>query len=220
MEYFEEITDVVEHGSGTGINRAHAVRQIISQAPLRNSAYLLRQACEVWGGKTTEETELEQVIGEDECKQFKERLGKLVDTILEGLIKANPTETEFYERLWATITSPVFQSEREQAFALYWVIIDKRTPYFEVGEGVSMPNEKFRTINKRLAKERARIRFTSKREFEQKTQRASVLLNQLLAVDGDDRIVLMVSLLDELKPGGDLGGLLGGLGGLLGALTD
>ncbi|MBE2196673.1 MAG: hypothetical protein IAE83_21060 [Anaerolinea sp.] len=211
MEYSDLIT-ILDEGAGSKINRAAAIYQLIEQAPEKSRSDLLRTACEVWEDSEENGTiSLENLIGEAELESLKKRYSKLVDGLLEGLLQVNPSEPLFYVQLWDILSSAILPDEKARYFALYWILIDARIPYFDLGEGMSMGNEQYKTVSRRIHMQRAHIRFAVKRSFEQKTQRASILLQELDSVSGEDRVVLMANLIGFLEHIGDIGKLLGGL---------
>lgn len=73
--------------------------------------------------------------------------------------------------------------------------MDSQIPYFHVGEGVRMPDNEFSTTTKKLFSKIAKARFILKRKFDQKSQRASNIIDLIESVDGQDKIVLMVHIL-------------------------
>lgn len=222
MEYYEDLLAILRDGAGSKIDRASAVFQIIQQAPTKDRAAMLRTTCETWdsieGNNVNGSLPLESMITDSELEVLKKQYGKMVDSFLEGIISANPSEEVFYQQLWDVLSNSILLTDpKAQYFALYWVLVDSRIPYFFFGEGLSMSDEQFKLVNRRLYLQRARIRFATKRSFDQKTQRASVLLQELDSVSGEDRVVLMANLIDYLQADKNFGKLLGGLSHLLGS---
>jgi hypothetical protein len=215
MEYFEDLQMILEQGKGSKVNKAAAIFQLIQQAPITSRSNLLRAACETWdAARSSDEVPIPMVISEEEQKELKGQWGKLTDSLLEGVLQRNPKEDEFYMTLWNVLSSPVFPDDRIRYFAFYWMLIDVRIPYFHLEEGVSMNDDRFGSISRRLGMQKAKVRFILKHNFSQKTQRASLLLEELDAVTEEERIVLMAYLLDVATPEQDK--LLRGLSGLLG----
>jgi hypothetical protein len=216
VEYYEDLMEILEHGKGSKVDRATSIVQLIQQAPGHNRGSLLRMACENWDTAESDNSViLPSLVSEDDVKQLKEKNGKLVDSLLEGIIAGNPSEDDFYQRLWEVINSAVFHEEKVRYFALYWVLIDMRIPYFCLSEGISMSNDRYKELSNKLGMRRAKIRFVAKRSFDQKTQQASLLLEELDQVSGEERVVLMAYLITLFKGDTDIGKLLGGLAGLL-----
>lgn len=113
---------------------------------------------------------------------LRNQLGDLVNSLIELYIKRNVEENEFYISLWNNImTSGLFPQEEEKIFALYYVIIDKRTPYFHLDPAslYSLSNERFQQITNENITSIQKIRFILKASFSQQTERASVLLAEL-----------------------------------------
>jgi len=84
--------------------------------------------------------------------------------------------------LHGLIHNPVFQTDYERAFALYWILIDKRTPYFRLSEGLKMTQEDWDAIGKTLVTEQARVRFilSSIERFDQRSEEADLLLTRIV----------------------------------------
>ena len=113
---------------------------------------------------------------------LRNQLGNLIDSLIELYIKRNVEETVFYTSLWKNImTSGLFLQEEEKIFALYYIIMDKRIPYFHLDPAslYSLSNERFQQIRNENMTSIQKIRFILKAHFSQKTERASVLLAEL-----------------------------------------
>jgi len=212
MEYFEDLIAIFEEGAGSKLDRATAIYQLIEQAPAQSRATLMRTACEMWDGSDPDGTlELPHVLSEEDAKALRGKYSRLVDTLLEALIMTNPSEDDFYPALWAVVNGPIFNDEKVRYFTLFWILIDARIPYFALGDGLMMTNERFKLVNNRIQTQRARVRFAIKRQYEQRTQRASILLAELDTLTGEDRAVLMAYILELLSGDSNVGKLLGGL---------
>lgn len=189
---------------------------------------MFQYVCEIYG--TISSNEKTQIPISDYSTQ-KERLSEQYGDIVNSLIKAygqqNESEQVFYKMLWSIINeSMLFDNEAKKIFALYFILIDKRIPYFKIDESLlySMSNERFQELLKETARQGQRIRFILKSEFSQKSERAAVLLsefgivppsdgNQQLLEEYENHMMQMVYILREMQSE-QVAAMLSRLGGL------
>lgn len=145
-----------------------------------------------------EEGELELEFTEPEKERYAASYGKMIDGSLEALLVENLPISEFYRRLWEVIqNNTILISEKQKAFALYYIWIDARIPYFELEEGLKMSNKEYREYLKEYEKALKKARFILFTPTEQKTQRASRLISLLNDLPDDEvKAVLMAQILD------------------------
>lgn len=143
---------------------------------------------------TDDSIEPEHLYSLNDLNQLKKTYGKLVNSILETLLIKNPIEDVFYNELWhSIIQTPALDTNESQVFALYYIWIDARIPFFHLPDGMYMSNQRFKELSNTLEEQISKARFiifTSK--FTSRTERAKVLLGLLDSVDDDEqRTVLM-----------------------------
>lgn len=113
-------------------------------------------------------------------KILKEKYGELVNSFIEFFVAQQETSEAFYKSMWESIQSDIFfPTDASKVFAFYYVIIDRRVPYFKLEQGYRMSNETYNKLRKKYTTLLKRVRYISNAEFEQKTERASLLLNEL-----------------------------------------
>lgn len=122
--------------------------------------------------------EIDQII---ECS--KKGLSDLRDFV-ENLYKDRVSESEFYERLWKFIqTKEHFDSEVERAVAIFNCLKFMNVPYVEMGinKALIMEQDEFETYMNlaRQSEVYQHIKRITDFSFEQKTQKFSLLLNEL-----------------------------------------
>lgn len=159
---------------------------------------------------TSNEKTLETILSKEDSKSLKKMYGELIDAMLASVQTQNLSEEEFYDELWnKVIHSPFFPSEREQAFALYYVWIDKRVPYFQLGEGKRMSNESYRQYISELSLEIKKVLYIlNTSSLSQKTERASLILDIIQGISSRDKqIVLLSNLISELGEKSKLSGI-------------
>ena len=139
----------------------------------------------------------EKVFSEEEKYQLTLTYGKMIDGALEALLRRGLSKADFYGELWSFINESKMLSDKKlKAFTLYYLWIDVRLPYFELEDGIKMSNEDFIDISKNLTEEIKRIRFILNTPTDQKTERASRLVNMIEnLVSQEEKTVLMAHIL-------------------------
>lgn len=119
--------------------------------------------------------------------------------MLELLLKANPEEPDFYRDLYELTRNPIFSTFEAKSFALHWILIDKRIPYFKLPQGLRMTNDDWDRLREKLHLECALIRFILNAELQQNSERADLLLQVLDRHEGLERIRLLGIVIWELE---------------------
>lgn len=147
--------------------------------------------------ESSEEHRIEKVFSEEDKYQFTSQYGKMIDGFLEALLRENLPGNTFYAKLWEFINNDGLLVEKKQkAFALYYIWIDVRIPYYQLQEGIKMSNEDYQAYNKDLKETIKKARFILFTPTAQKTERASRLLDLLDEVDDKrEKAVLMSHIL-------------------------
>lgn len=144
--------------------------------------------------RSTETNQVCEVISETTLSTLKEEFGSLVDALLEQALGENLPESDFYSRLWTAINNtPFFDRDNAKIFALYYIWIDVRIPYFQLPDGLAMSNQEFQVISDEIRSSIQKARFALKtNKFKSRTSRSSVLL-EIISNQKDDkeRAVLM-----------------------------
>lgn len=164
-------------------------------SPEENFQFFLDNADAIDSDETEE---IKKVYSADDLKRLKEEYASIVNPILDKILKDNLKVSEFYKKLWNSLMqNPILDSEESKIFAIYYILIDARIPYFQLSDGMSMSNNKFAEMTDLLFKDIEKARFIlSTNKFEQRTCRASVLLELLEAHDKlEERVVLMAHIL-------------------------
>lgn len=146
----------------------------------------------------------------EDRKALEKKYGKLTDQILEVLLASNPDEHDFYVQLWSNISSTPLYSDRDsKIFALYYIWIDARIPYFKMESGLQMDNSEFAQRTENLRDIIGKARFILRTNyFSQRTARASELLALIDSVkDKKDQSILMAHVLTLAEQSGNGGRL-------------
>lgn len=144
-------------------------------------------------------------ISQNEVSNLRDEYGQAVDTLLDALlqkaIKANMPADVFYENVWKLIIqNPIFSTEHEKAFALYYTLIDARIPYFPINPGMEMSNSEFKALIEKCEEAIQKARFVLAVDFPQKTMEASNLVDILLSQDDyRKQVVIMSRIILELR---------------------
>lgn len=200
-----EIFNFLSHADGATIDKCYAIfSRIIKGETLEQQAELFKYACETFGTKqSTKELIVEGVIDEEEKELLIEKLGKYVNGLLDNFLRRNIKEFDFYQGLWEAIITDklVLKDEIDKVFAVYYILIDSRIPYFRLGESIPMTTEKLNEYLRDLTSYRQKIRFILSVPIDSKTERAGFLLEVLdeFQKSPEERAALMVYLMEALK---------------------
>jgi hypothetical protein len=182
------------------INLAYVLYQLIEKAPPEDRPAVLKHTAENWrSAASSHEYKFSPVISDNEQKELEERYGLLVDRFLVLLLDEKPSVETFYERLYAVICNPIFETAAARVFALLWFLLDKRIPYFELQQGLRISNEDWQALSIKLRVELARIKFILASSFDQRSEQADLLLRELDHLEGPDRVRLMAVVVWELE---------------------
>lgn len=147
--------------------------------------------------ESSKEHRIEKVFSEEDKYQFTSQYGKMLDGFLEALLRENLPCIDFYKKLWEFISKDSLLVEKKQkAFALYYIWIDVRIPYYQLQEGIKMSNEDYQAYNRDLGETIKKARFILFAPTDQKTERASRLVDLLDTLDDKrEKAVLMSHIL-------------------------
>lgn len=184
MELKNEIRNILLFGKGDSFDDAYNMYNIIcKESDLDEQVSLFKYICENYGLEESNESfEVEHAPYKNMKEDLKEQYGAILNSVLKSYLKENLEEIDFYTKLWRTITeSYPFDSDSAKVFAVYYTIIDKRIPYFKLDEGCKyqLSNEKYRKLRDKYKKEILKTRFILSTELSQRTEKASLLLNEL-----------------------------------------
>ena len=139
----------------------------------------------------------EEIYSDADKYEYAVAYGKMIDGALEALLRENLFCHEFYVKLWEFIEQNTLLIEKKQkAFALYYIWIDARIPYFELEQGIKMDNEVYREKIERIDPLIKKARFILYAPMSQKTERASLILKLLDELhDEEGKAVLMAQVI-------------------------
>lgn len=133
-------------------------------------------------------------------KFLKKGVQQMISEEASAMAQADAQPLEFYRSVWGKLRA-LCRSDRESAFALFLLADNDLVPYRPVGIGISMSDEKYMTIAKRLQETIfPDSQYILRLHYEQKTQTASLLVDQLLSLkDRASQAVYMTMLIDEIE---------------------
>ena len=194
------IDNILRLASGSVINKVAALYAIIMNVPESIRPALLRMTAENFGlTDSAEKRAVPDKISDGERDALKGAYGKTVDAMLDALVHSNPSVEGFYGGLYSLIQNPFFHKEHAKIFALYYVLIDKRIPYYQLPEGLRMSDEEFQDRLRRNRGLRMQLAFVLACKYEQRTEEADIILKLLSQADERDRVVLLVSVLHTVR---------------------
>lgn len=162
--------------------------------------------CQNYGFITSNKTmEVLPKLQKEDISILRDNYGKYVDESIAASLKKgyynNWGTEEFYSALWKSLcSSEIITTLLEKSFALYYIAIDRRVPYYQLYNGVEMDNERFRQLLKENEESIKKIKFIIYSSFSQKTEKASLILDEILdAESAEDQIIRMVSIISTFQ---------------------
>ena len=177
----DQIRDFLSTANGTAFNICYNIYNIILKADEVQRPQLFELAINLYEDIDSNETvDISISPYESQRKELKEEYGNIVNSFIEFFTNQKSSAEIFYLNLWKSIQNEIFfPSEASKIFAFYYVIIDKRVPYFELDFGYDMSNQTFKTLRKKYVSKLKKVRYILNADFDQKTQEASLLLQEL-----------------------------------------
>ena len=137
MEALDKIKKILLTSNNDSFDIAYNIYIIICAEEKKEQQFeLFEFVCKNFGMEESDEsTEIAHAPYKDQKESLKEKYGAILNSVLESCLKENLDEKEFYRKLWRNITeSYFFESDAAKIFALYYTIIDKRIPYFQLDD--------------------------------------------------------------------------------------
>ena len=192
--------------SKTDINFALQILELLLNQEKQIQSDLFQFVCEIWGTvKSSEEIEVPEKISVATYEKLKSLYGDVVNQVLLSYIRKGIAENwnreQFYEYLWNYIsTNVMWSTNEEKAFALYYIAIDVRSPYYNVGVGLKMSEDDYSKIQDEIFDAYREFRFIIALDIHERTEEASMVLRLLDHMETDEqKIVLMSRILAYYK---------------------
>lgn len=200
------ISEFLKSATGEGINICYYVVNSIKDYSFEEQVEKVKDFCELYGTIESEKSfAVDKAISEKKYDDLKNQYGRYVDNLLNTVLNkaylSEWSEEKFYTSLWKSLTNGgVLETIDEWAFGLYYVVIDRKIPYFKLIPGQKMEQKRYEAIieeNKEVIK---KIKYTLSFPFEEKTEEASIILDALEAIsEKDTRIVLLSIVISSLR---------------------
>jgi len=200
-QLFREVDTTLALTHGEKVNICYALFKIIESGPRQEQHLILRHLAENWDfARSSDEIKIDAYINQNEKDLLRDKYGEVINKLFELILKENLPEDQFYASLWRVLHNPILPDDKAQAFALYWVMIDRRIPYFQLETGLRMANEDFKAAFTRIMQKAAKIRFILGSQFDQKSEEADLVLKTIdAAAPHPDRVALMAYILEDFR---------------------
>ncbi len=200
MDGKERIRKLLQTLKGEKINICGEIYAVLKEEE-QQSAQLLQFFCEnAEGINSSGEAEAQEIFTEGETIDYEKSYGKIIDGILEKLLLERPQKEDFYAALWQKITlKELFEDEKTQVFALYYIWMDSRIPYFELPETIHMEREEYGQIVEKLLDKEQKARFILSSDFKQWSEVSYLLLELLNEVEDKKEKAVLLSYIFQLR---------------------
>lgn len=202
----EKIDELLKKFSGRIIDLCYEIVDGIKENDFEEQVDIVGYFCETFGTVKSEKTlEIPSHVSDKTLENLEELYGKYVDELLETTLKKaynmEMNNTSFYQLLWGNIVkADMFGEVKEKTFALYYIVIDRKIPYFLLKKGMRMDDDTFKKYSEKNLDVIKKIRFILFNSFSQKTEEASIILDEIVGLDSyEDRVVVLVSILEMLR---------------------
>lgn len=201
MDARTRITNLLQTLSGEPFNISGEIYGILKEEDDSRGGELLQFFFESSEEiKSSEDKEARQFLTEGEVLDYTKSQGKIVDGILENLLAQRLCKEKFYEELWKKLTlDGLFENDQVRIFALYYIWIDIRIPYFELPETISFEEEKYLQIIEKLKSKIQEARFILYSDFEQWTQVSYLLLKLMNDMDSEEDKTVFFSCVMQMR---------------------
>lgn len=169
--------------------------EILKIAPNKEEAFEF--TCKNFLGKTEKGTiEIQKYFTKEEKDSYESLYGSTINALIDTSIrKCNLgiiSEDMLYHDLWQAICNN-FVTDKEQAFAFYYTVIDESIPYQYLGKTISMSNERFRQLSEENESFIEKIKYIKHVRLTQRTEDASQVLNCLDEIEDREAKVVVLA---------------------------
>lgn len=188
----EKIKKLLEEFDGTIYNLCYEIL-ISHENQVATFEYVCKNLFEFPKNKTAQ---IKEYFSESEIQEYESIYGDTVKGLINTNIKKCNFGTiaaeDFYKTLWESYCT-MFQTEKEKAFAFYYTVSSKTIPYQYLGKPLSMGNDQFRTLAEKNKESIDKVKYIKRSCYGQKTERASLLLNCINAIEDYESKVVVLS---------------------------
>lgn len=206
-DILNQIEAVFAFGHGETIDKCATIYELLREADASDRPRLLQKAATYMDGtiESSKELVVPVYVNRSEQKKLDNKYSNVIDEMFEVLLEENKDELEFYSDFWDLTLNPIFRSDEARYFAFYWVMIDRRIPYFQITPGFRMSEESWQATGKRIRTTQNRIRFLLARTHAQRSEEASLVLREIDSCEApEDRIRALAYVISSLRTEGEL----------------
>jgi len=155
-----------------------------------SEADVFQYVCEHWRDIDNDPvTPIEKYFTDSELDEHKLIYGSITDGILKSTLRKCNYDyleySDFYRSLWREYSS-IFESVKGRAFAFWWTMIDRSTPYQYLGKPTRLVGDAFDKFFEKNKVHLKKIAYILDQDFVQSTEVASLILRYLEEVDDFD----------------------------------
>lgn len=207
MDYKLELKEYLSKCSGKVVNVFYEVYQIISSVEESSQADAIM--CLVGflgnidsdGSHKAKDYYTEAQLDRVNQKFSKKKLDEFIYEQATAASHAGIQPIDFYRNIWNDIKNSFCRTEKECALALFKLMDNDLIPYRNVGVGISMSNTEYKAAAKKI---RNTVfddtKYILNLYYEQKTQRASLLVDKLLSLEDKQlQAVYMTMIINEVE---------------------
>ena len=213
-EILLDMNDFLSSSEGSAFNICAKLYEMIIRGKKEDQPRLFQQAIFLYEDVIPNKTTTAPVSQyEIQKATLKEQYGNLVNSFIEFFVQQKYSCDVFYSHMWNTLQDDMFFPDKAaKVFAFYYVLIDRRVPYFELSQGYLMTNKSFKQLYRKNAEELRKVRYILSTEMKQKTERASLLLKELgidipdsaapveVVNEYEKKVIIMTEIIDNKKP--------------------
>lgn len=200
MDAREQIVNLMQTMGGEKINVCGEIFKVIKEEEAHGGEFLRFFYETEEGTKSSEEVEASLFFTEGEVIDYAKDYGKIVDGILENLFRKKPDREAFYNELWEKITlRELFEDEKAQIFAMYYIWIDVRIPYFELPDTIRLTASEYQASIDKLRSKIQEARFILFSDFEQWTEVSHLLLKLLYDIEDETEKIVFLACVMQIR---------------------
>lgn len=206
MDYEKKLFAFFSTCNGKIMNVFYNAYSIINSLEASEQPFAVKYLCENIHSIKSDNTNSiqKEYYSEEQVRRageiIEEKFKPVLSAMIELYSKKNIEPIDFYSEAWQVIQSSMFRSKRERALALFALADHDLIPYRNVGIGLSMSNDDYHAIVESLENTVLQdAEYILKLDFEQKTQRASLLLDKLLSLESREaQTVYLAIIMNEV----------------------
>lgn len=200
MDARERIISLMQVIGGERINVCGEVFKVIKEEDAHGGE-LLQFFCESTEGiESSGEMEASVLFTEGEVLDYTKTYGKIVDGILEKMFCEKPPADAFYNELWRKITlEELFGDEKAQIFAMYYIWIDVRIPYFQLPETIKLTASEYHAGIEKLRNKIQEARFILFSDFDHWTEVSHLLLKLLDSIEDETERTILLACIMQIR---------------------